>query len=92
MKTTSKPVMTAKERADKRKARYEARKVNACLCGCGKKVAGSFAQGHDQRVRGMLQRHELDGAKIGKVLAAAVKAGKVIKPSALADANQAVLA
>jgi len=35
------------------------RKPNQCICGCGRQVTGRFAQGHDQRVRGMIQRGEL---------------------------------
>lgn len=33
--------------------------TNKCLCGCGKMVKYSFAQGHDARLKGMLLRGEV---------------------------------
>lgn len=33
--------------------------TNKCLCGCGKLVKNSFAQGHDARLKGMLLRGEV---------------------------------
>lgn len=33
--------------------------TNKCLCGCGKAVKYSFAQGHDARLKGMLLRGEV---------------------------------
>lgn len=33
--------------------------TNKCLCGCGKLVKNTFAQGHDARLRGMLLRGEI---------------------------------
>lgn len=57
-----------------RKAKNEARKTNSCVCGCGTKVRGHFAQGHDQRFRGYLQRVEAGKATAKEQ--AAVKAAK----------------
>jgi hypothetical protein len=53
--------------ADKAKADN---KRNSCVCGCGTKVRHLFAQGHDQRVRGMLQRGQTNDT-----LAKAIRAG-----------------
>jgi hypothetical protein len=40
-------------------ASKEKAEVTLCHCGCGKRTSGStFAQGHDQRLRGMLIRGE----------------------------------
>lgn len=33
--------------------------TNKCLCGCGKLVKNSFAQGHDARLKGLLLRGEI---------------------------------
>jgi len=33
--------------------------TNKCLCGCGKLVKNTFAQGHDARLKGMLLRGEV---------------------------------
>ena len=74
---------TAKLQAARTKA-LEAGKKNLCVCGCGTKVRGWFAQGHDQRVRGMLQRGEVNAS-----LRAALKRGLVIKH--VTTANQPVL-
>jgi hypothetical protein len=90
--TTTSTTKTAAERAADRKARNEARKVNPCLCGCGTKVAGNFKQGHDQRVRGILQRVEAGTDKLPAQLAKAIHDGLVIKAHALKVANQPVLA
>jgi hypothetical protein len=48
------------ETEQERQARLAKLRVNNCLCGCGTKVKGRFAQGHDQRVRGMIARNELN--------------------------------
>ena len=77
--------------AKERKAKNEAKKVNPCLCGCGAKVAGSFKQGHDQRVRGILQRAAEGEGTIPKILAKAIASGVVIPKTKLQDANQPVL-
>lgn len=63
-------------------------KTNECICGCGTKVAGTFAQGHDQRVRGMIQRGETN-----KALARARRRGllKALRHGVVA-ANAPVLA
>lgn len=51
-------------------------KRNECVCGCGKKVRHLFAQGHDQRVRGMLIRAASeDGYKLPGSMLQAIKAG-----------------
>jgi hypothetical protein len=34
---------------------------NLCLCGCGEPVARRFKQGHDQRLKGQLQRQARTG-------------------------------
>lgn len=57
-------------------------KVNSCVCGCGTKVSGLFAQGHDQRVRGMLVRGELNAT-----LRKAIAAGLLLKAVAHANAR-----
>lgn len=82
---------TDEQRKADRKARYEAKKTNPCLCGCGALVAGSFKQGHDQRVRGMMQRSELGEAKLPKAVVDAVSKRLLIKPAELEHANQPVL-
>lgn len=45
-----------------------------CVCGCGTLVRRWFAQGHDQRVRGMLQRGETN-----PTLDAAIRDGLVLR-------------
>lgn len=51
---------TKAKKATKAKATRKApEKNNSCLCGCGTKVAGTFAQGHDARLKGMLLRGEV---------------------------------
>lgn len=40
-------------------AKVKAQIGNPCLCGCGKRVKNSFAQGHDAKLRGMLLRGEV---------------------------------
>jgi hypothetical protein len=80
------------ETESERQARLESKRVNPCLCGCGAKVAGKFKQGHDQRVRGLMAAHTDEGTKLPAVLVKAIASGLVIKPHALKDANQPVLA
>lgn len=66
-------------------------KRNQCLCGCGAKVRGYFAQGHDQRFRGYVLR--VSAGTADKKEAAAVKAasqrGVVLKH--VSEANAPVL-
>jgi hypothetical protein len=57
MKTKS-PKSTKKASA-KKATRKAPEKNNSCLCGCGTKVAGTFAQGHDARLKGLLLRGEV---------------------------------
>lgn len=83
---TTKAASTAKAepKADNRKP---------CVCGCGKPVRHLFAQGHDQRVRGMMQRHAEDAKAnpLPKTLAQAIKAG-LVKLAAHTKPNMAVVA
>ena len=61
------PAKKAAKKAPKfvsKKAKVEAKVkkailTNKCLCGCGKLVKNSFAQGHDARLKGMLLRGEV---------------------------------
>lgn len=47
------------KKAAKKAVKAEAKELNSCLCGCGTKVKGTFAQGHDSRLKGMLLRGEV---------------------------------
>ena len=64
---------------------------NACLCGCGKKVRGYFAQGHDQRMRGFLLRHNAGTATKSELAAVkrALQVGVILKH--VSEANAPVL-
>lgn len=94
MKATKQATATASKSA-KSEPKTEPRdpKPNACVCGCGARVHHLFAQGHDQRVRGMMQRHAEDAKAnpLPKTLAAAIKAG-LVKLAAHTKPNMAVLA
>lgn len=54
-KASAKKASTAKQVASVKKAVL----TNKCLCGCGKAVKYSFAQGHDAKLKGMLLRGEV---------------------------------
>lgn len=51
------PAKTARTKAEAKVKK--AILTNKCLCGCGKLVKNSFAQGHDARLKGMLLRGEV---------------------------------
>lgn len=53
--------MATKSKSTKatKSAKVADKKTNSCLCGCGTKVKGTFAQGHDAKLRGMLLRGEV---------------------------------
>ncbi|HLA14772.1 MAG TPA: hypothetical protein VJZ25_07090 [Gemmatimonadaceae bacterium] len=55
------PVAKHKQPAASAKAQAKVRSalLNPCLCGCKAKVTGTFKQGHDARLRGMLVRGEV---------------------------------
>ena len=40
-------------------AKVNPKATNRCLCGCGALVVGTFKQGHDAKLRGMLLRGEV---------------------------------
>lgn len=68
-----KPAPVAKAKTEK--AKHE------CACGCGEMVSRYFRQGHDQRVRGILQRSTYDDNTTGNLppaLVAAIQRGLVL--------------
>lgn len=64
-----------------------------CVCGCGTACHRLFAQGHDQRVRGMLLRNAENrkANPLPKTLLAAIRAG-VVKHLQRVQPNATVLA
>jgi hypothetical protein len=76
--------LTQEQKAERRQARLALLRKNDCLCGCGTKVRHSFAQGHDQRVRGTIAR----GA-VSPVTKAAI--AEHILVAAITSPNQPVL-
>lgn len=79
--TDAKP--TRKSRKATRKAKRVASKAraktNICICGCGTKVRNLFAQGHDQRVRGMFIEAEGDVSKLPAPVRKAAEEGLILK-------------
>lgn len=49
----------AKKATKKATTKSAPKRENPCLCGCGEKVQWNFKQGHDARLKGMLQRGEV---------------------------------
>lgn len=73
-KTSTAPAAPAPKQAAVATPQQAAPKpTRPCACGCGLAVRRWFAQGHDQRVRGMLQRGQTN-----PTLDAAIKAGLVL--------------
>lgn len=61
---TKQPAKKTAKKAPTKHAKAEAKVkkqilTNKCLCGCGKLVKNSFAQGHDARLKGQLLRGEI---------------------------------
>jgi hypothetical protein len=80
---------TAKTRALRHANLPTGKKTNECVCGCGTKVRLLFAQGHDQRVRGMLQRIAAGTEKPNPTLAKALREGLVV--GEVKEANQPIV-
>lgn len=78
---SAKPTRKARKAARKAKrvASKARAKSNVCICGCGTKVHNLFAQGHDQRVRGMFIEAEGDVSKLPAPVRKAAEEGLILK-------------